>query len=1111
MLLAGRIGSGLGRIASRRITLGATGASIAAVLALFAVAAFGFLEGSPSRFEAGDGNMTVDTSGNTDWNCFTNFAGIKVGQSEGQTCGVSGHFNSGKAVAIEDPNANTTKDNSWKSGQKLDTECPALIESKNPVKDTFTNVASYNETNLENGHTYLYGATIRFAANGNANENVELNQRAGTNECAILRTAGDKLIGIDYVSGGTKVEFRVLTWITSTTGPNSTVGENNGTCFVSKDAPPCWGAHALSLEESAAEGKSNQSEISAENNGISKQPLVAGQFAEFGVDLTKAKVLPSGVCETFPQTVWESRSSGSSFESNPEDIEIAHHRINNCGEIRIIKQSNPRGVNHAFGFSSNMAPKTAVVAEACAGGSAGVASDGSFSLNDSGNAGKTLRSANCADNSAGNTVDETALQPNTYTITEGTEPEGFVFGGVECEGGTTSTPAGKQQAIVTLHSEDLVNCVFVNNEQSTTTRTHPQQGGSAISSITLGQSVTDHAEVSAGAGAPTGTVEFFLCSPTQLTNGVCSSGGTPVGSPVSLSRVDSTNSSAADSASATPTATGTWCWRAVYNPASGTGFIGSSDGSSTECFEVTKAPTSTKTTPGSGGSIVLGGSITDTANLSGALGDGFPAPTGTVTFFVCGPGVSECTSGGSKVGEVKTLSGGSAGSDSFTPTQTGRYCFRAVYSGDGNYQGSSDGSSTECFTVIGLPNLAITKTADTGGTPSEVAAAGNPIGFTITVTSNGESAAMNVSMNDPLPNGSGISWSIDSQSGGGSCSISGTAPSQTLSCSKATMAVGESFSVHVTSPTTVSSAGTYNNTATASATEVPPVQASAKITVYGPCTLGYPSGSAPAPSSVTFSESEVLRAASALKPNGEADAVAGPSDRIALWYNDEHALTLGVRQVSVKTSTATTTTNYAITPLPSNPGSATAPSVGTTGLGNNEFFPNTTGHNPQGFPNEQAGTDTATWNGTYFYLDSGRPVWPALFISDITTNTSNRSGDWQQGGTLALPPTEIFGTWKGATRTVDKTHSPWAITVTPEADPATHNNWSLGPGSDTPPGGFASLKNEGYGGEVRWNVSALSLSPGHAYRLEFMVHDGDQNKSGGDAGEACMNVVTPGL
>jgi hypothetical protein len=270
---------------------------------------------------------------------------------------------------------------------------------------------------------------------------------------------------------------------------------------------------------------------------------------------------------------------------------------------------------------------------------------------------------------------------------------------------------------------------------------------------------------------------------------------------------------------------------------------------------------------------------------------------------------------------------------------------------------------------------------------------------------------------------------------------------------------------------------------------------SEQLTVIGPCTLGYPSGTPPALSSVVFNESEVLRTSAAVPGGG---SVAGPNDKIALWYNDEHAMTLGVRHVVVKTSAGTTTTDYPITPLTANPpGSAANPSVGTTARSG-----------------EQAGTDLALYNATYgFDINrlpwSGRPMWPALFITDITNNLNDRSGDWQQGGTSAVPPSNIFGTWKGAVRTVDKTHTPATITVTPDADPA-KNNWNLGSGSDTPPGGFASLKNEGYGAEARWNVSDLGLTAGHAYRLQFMVHDGDQNKTGGDSGEACMNVVIPG-
>src|ERR1700751_3725492 len=81
----------------RRFVLGVTGAA-AAMLALFVTSAFGLLGGRPSKFEANDGNMTVGASNNTDWNCFTNLTGVTVGQA----CGVSGHFNSGGAVSMED-------------------------------------------------------------------------------------------------------------------------------------------------------------------------------------------------------------------------------------------------------------------------------------------------------------------------------------------------------------------------------------------------------------------------------------------------------------------------------------------------------------------------------------------------------------------------------------------------------------------------------------------------------------------------------------------------------------------------------------------------------------------------------------------------------------------------------------------------------------------------------------------------------------------------------------------------------------------------------------------------------------------------------------------------
>jgi hypothetical protein len=209
---------------------------------------------------------------------------------------------------------------------------------------------------------------------------------------------------------------------------------------------------------------------------------------------------------------------------------------------------------------------------------------------------------------------------------------------------------------------------------------------------------------------------------------------------------------------------------------------------------------------------------------------------------------------------------------------------------------------------------------------------------------------------------------------------------------------------------------------------------------------------------------------------------------VQVFYSDEHALTLGIRQIQVKKScgstTGTTTTNYPFTPMAS-PGptaqSADHPQVGST-------------FNDGG---DQDGTDT-----------SDRPMFPALFITDETYNPpfpQNLAGDWQYGG-KAIPPHFVSGTWKGAVRIVDHTTNPATITVTPDADP-TGNHWNLGPGADAVPPG---LLDEGYGAEVRWNIAELGLLPGHTYRLYFIVHDGDQNHTGGDSGQGCAYITMPG-
>ncbi len=226
---------------------------------------------------------------------------------------------------------------------------------------------------------------------------------------------------------------------------------------------------------------------------------------------------------------------------------------------------------------------------------------------------------------------------------------------------------------------------------------------------------------------------------------------------------------------------------------------------------------------------------------------------------------------------------------------------------------------------------------------------------------------------------------------------------------------------------------------------------------------GYPYTSANARTSVVFNESEVLRA---ILPSGGA-----PLASVRLFYNDENALTLGVRSVVVKSSSGTSSADFPVSPLLANPDSKRSPQTGSNAI-----------------------------SGDLSGLDpSNRPMWPALFITDTTVDPNDRSGDWQLGG-APFNPTAVFGTWKAAVRNVDKTVNPNVADITPDADPD-KNGWNIGRGDPIPAAVMAS-KAEAYTAEVRWD---LVLIAGHSYRMQVMVHDGDQNKVGGDSGEACVN------
>ncbi|MGA7918603.1 MAG: putative Ig domain-containing protein [Candidatus Acidiferrales bacterium] len=91
--------------------------------------------------------------------------------------------------------------------------------------------------------------------------------------------------------------------------------------------------------------------------------------------------------------------------------------------------------------------------------------------------------------------------------------------------------------------------------------------------------------------------------------------------------------------------------------------------------------------------------------------------------------------------------------------------------------------------------------------------AGSPIGFTVTVNNAGPGIEDSVTLNDPLPSGTGVNWSISPAYGGpGTCSITGSVGSQVLGCSLGNLSVGTTATAHVTSAT--APAGIYVNAAT---------------------------------------------------------------------------------------------------------------------------------------------------------------------------------------------------------------------------------------------------------------------------------------------------------
>src|SRR5690606_25717519 len=124
--------------------------------------------------------------------------------------------------------------------------------------------------------------------------------------------------------------------------------------------------------------------------------------------------------------------------------------------------------------------------------------------------------------------------------------------------------------------------------------------------------------------------------------------------------------------------------------------------------------------------------------------------------------------------------------------------------GDTNQRDNSDSARVQ----VRCPDLVIEKTADAPSVD-----AGGQIGFTVTLTNNGNGTALGATLSDTLPGGPGISWGIESQTANPPCTIAG----DQLTCGPRDLPSGESLVVHVVSDTAFASCALYDNTAVADA------------------------------------------------------------------------------------------------------------------------------------------------------------------------------------------------------------------------------------------------------------------------------------------------------
>ena len=358
---------------------------------------------------------------------------------------------------------------------------------------------------------------------------------------------------------------------------------------------------------------------------------------------------------------------------------------------------------------------------------------------------------------------------------------------------------------------------------------------------TVGATVRDTATVTGAASTASGSVTFTVYdNNTCTTEATAGAGGQISAQPGSVSAINNGSGTlTAESPFVTFQQADLYYWQAVYSGDTGTNTFPSTSPCLSEPLNV-KAPSLTITKTPDASSVSAGGTIGFTITLTnGGAGDStgttltdpLPSGPGISWAIASSSGPATCKITGTAPQEIGcgtfTLNAGASETVHVISATTGASC--GTYKNTASFTSSNVSSgSASASEAVYCPSLSITKTPDASSV-----SAGGTIGFTITLTNGGLGDSTGTTLTDPLPSGTGISWSIASNSGPGTCTITGTAP-QEIGCGTFTLNAGASETVHVISATTGASCGTYNNTANFTSSNGGTNAASASEAVYCP-------------------------------------------------------------------------------------------------------------------------------------------------------------------------------------------------------------------------------------------------------------------------------------